>query len=123
MTIDERTATEAAVAAAVLDYFDGWFDGDAARMERALHPDLAKRALEPDGRSLDETTAAWMIDATGRGVGRHRDPGDRQIDVTVEDIHADIASATVRSAVYREYVHLARTAEGWKSVNTLWAPS
>ena len=123
MTIDERTAIEAAVVAAVLDYFDGWFDGDAARMERALHPDLAKRALEEDGRSLDETTAAWMVDATGRGVGRNRDPGDRQIDVTVEDIHATIASATVRSAVYREYVHLACTADGWKIVNTLWAPT
>lgn len=123
MTVDERTASEAAVVAAVLDYFDGWFDGDAARMERALHPDLAKRSLEPDGRSLDETTAAWMVDATGRGIGRDRDPGDRQIDVTVEDIHATIASATVRSAVYREYVHLARTADGWKIVNTLWAPT
>jgi hypothetical protein len=123
MTTDERTATEAAVIAAVLDYFDGWFDGDAARMERALHPDLAKRALQEDGRSLDETTAAWMVDATGRGVGRDRDPGDRQIDVTVADIHATIASATVRSAVYREYVHLARTTDGWKIVNTLWAPT
>ena len=123
MAVDEQTATESAVVAAVLDYFDGWFEGDAARMERALHPDLAKRALEEDGRSLDETTAAWMVDATGRGVGRDRDPGDRQIDVTVEDIHATIASATVRSAVYREYVHLARTADGWKIVNTLWAPT
>ena len=123
MTVDARTATEAAVVAAVLDYFEGWFDGDAARMERALHPDLAKRSLEPDGWSLNETTAAWMVDATGRGVGRDRDPGDRQIDVTVVDMHADIASATVRSAVYREYVHLARTADGWKIVNTLWAPT
>lgn len=122
MTIDEQTATEAAVVAVVLDYFEGWFDGDAARMERALHPDLAKRALEEDG-SLDETTAAWMVDATGRGVGRDRDPGDRQIDVRVEDMHGTIATATVRSAVYREYVHPDRTADGWKIVNTLWAPT
>jgi hypothetical protein len=123
MTVGEGTAAEAAVVDTVLDYFEGWFDGDAARMERALHPDPAKRALEQDGRTLDETTAAWMVDATGRGVGRDRDPGDRQIDVTVEDIHATIANVTVRSAVYREYVQLARTADGWKIVNTLWAPT
>jgi hypothetical protein len=123
MTLDERTAAEAAVVDTVLDYFEGWFDGDATRMERALHPDLAKRALEKDGWTLDETTAAWMVDATGRGVGRHRDPGDRQIDVTVDDIHGPIANVTVRSAVYREYVQLARTADGWKIVNTLWAPT
>jgi hypothetical protein len=123
MTLDERTAAEAAVVDTVLDYFEGWFDGDATRMERALHPDLAKRALEKDGWTLDETTAAWMVDATGRGVGRDRDPGDRQIGVTVDDIHGPIANVTVRSAVYREYVQLARTADGWKIVNTLWAPT
>jgi len=26
----------------------------------------------------------------------------------------------VRSAVYREYVHLVRTTDGWKIVNTLY---
>ena len=104
----------------VLDYFNGWFDGDAGRMERALHPGLAKRSLEGDGWSLDETTAEWMVDATKRGVGRERDPGDRQIVVLVEDIHDNIANVTVRSAVYREYVQLARTSERWKIVNTLW---
>ena len=69
MAVEERTTAEAAVVDAVLDYFEGWFDGDAGRMERALHPGLAKRGLEKDGRTLDETTAEWMIDATARGVG------------------------------------------------------
>lgn len=118
--VEERTVMEAAVVAAVLDYFEGWFDGDAVRMERALHPGLAKRSLEKDGHALDETTAEQMIDLTARGVGRQRDPGDPRIEVKVEDIYGAIANATVRSAVYREYVQLARTREGWKIVNTLW---
>jgi hypothetical protein len=120
MAVEERTAAEAAVVDAVLDYFEGWFDGDAGRMERALHPALAKRSLEKDGRTLNETTAAWMIDATARGLGRERDPGERRIEVEVVDFYGTIANATVRSAVYREYVHLVRTPEGWKIVNALW---
>jgi hypothetical protein len=120
MTVDERTAADTAVVDAVLDYFEGWFDGDAGRIERALHPGLAKRGFEKDGRTLDETTAEWMIDATARGVGGSRDPGDRQIEVEVEDVYGTIANVTVRSAVYREYVQLALTPEGWKIVNTLW---
>ncbi|MGH2922124.1 MAG: nuclear transport factor 2 family protein [Gaiellaceae bacterium] len=103
-----------------LDYFEGWFDGDGGRMARALHPGLAKRSLEKDGWALNETTAEWMIDATARGVGRERDPGDRRIEVEVVDVYGAIANATVRSAVYREYVQLVRTPEGWKIVNTLW---
>ena len=120
MTVDGQTTAEAAIVGVVLDYFEGWFDGDAARMEAALHPELAKRALEQDGRTLNETTAEWMIDATARGVGRDRDPGDRRIEVEVADVYGTIATAIVRSAVYREYVQLARTAEGWNIVNTLW---
>jgi hypothetical protein len=120
MAVEERTTAEAAIVEAVLDYFEGWFDGDAGRMERALHPGLAKRSLDKDGRTLNETTAALMIDATARGVGRERDPGDRRIEVEVVDIHGTIANATVQSAVYREYVQLVRTPEGWKIVNTLW---
>ncbi len=120
MAVEERTAAEAAVVTAVLDYFEGWFDGDAGRMERALHPGLAKRSLENDGRALDETSAEWMIAATARGVGRERDVGDRRIEVEVEDVHGTIANVTVRSAVYREYVHVVRTGEGLKIVNALW---
>ena len=61
-----------------------------------------------------------MIDATAQGHGKRRDPGDRRIEIDVEDVHGAIANVTVRSAVYREYVQLGRTAEGWKIVNTLW---
>jgi hypothetical protein len=120
MAAQVETTEETAVVQAVLDYFEGWFDGDPARMERALHPALAKRALLKDKSSLDETTAAWMIEATGRGVGKERDPGDRRIEVEVEDVYGEIANATVRSTVYREYIQLARTQVGWKIVNTLW---
>jgi Putative lumazine-binding len=121
MAVKERAAAETAVVSAVLDYFEGWFDGDAGRMERALHPGLVKRSLEEDGRALNETTAEWMVDATERGLGRERDPGDRRIEVEVVDVHGTIANATVRSAVYREYVQLVQTAEGWRIVNVLWA--
>jgi putative lumazine-binding protein len=86
----------------------------------AGHPGLAKRSRQEDGRALNETTAEWMIDATARGVGRELDPGDRRIEVEVADVHGAIASATVRSAVYREYVQLVETPEGWKIVNALW---
>jgi hypothetical protein len=116
-----HSADEAAVVAVALDYFEGWFDGDVRRMERALHPGLAKRALESDGRALNETTAEWMLESTARALGRERDPGDRRIEVEVEDLHGAIASVTVRSAVYREYLHLVRTSDGWKIVNALWA--
>ena len=109
----------AAVVATALDYFEGWFDGDAERMERALHPELAKR-----GPGLRTVTKAEMVTWTAAGEGKAKDPGrGRRIDVSVVDVHEEIASAVVDSDVYREYLHLVRTDDGWKIVNALWQSS
>ena len=109
-------AVRAEIVATALDYFEGWFDGDAARMERALHPALAKR-----GPELRTVTKEQMVAWTAEGEGKTEDSGPgRRIDVTVVDVHGDIASAVVDSDVYREYLHLVRTDTGWKIVNALW---
>jgi hypothetical protein len=117
-SIESGGTDEAAIVGAALDYFEGWFDGDADRMRRALHPELAKRAPTDDGWALNETSAQWMLDATAKHLAKGRDPG--RIDVAVADVYGNIASAIVTSAVYREYLHVVRTAEGWKLVNALW---
>jgi ketosteroid isomerase-like protein len=109
----------AAVVAAALDYFEGWFDGDEARMERALHPNFVKRRA---GDELGITTKERMLELTQRGDGKE-DAADRTLDVEVEDVYGDIASVTVRSAVYREYLHIVRTSDGWKIANALWRPT
>jgi hypothetical protein len=109
---------EDAIRSTVSDYFGGWFEGDAERMERALHPGLAKRS--PQNGRLDEDTAQTMIEATRAGVGTRHPPEKRGIDIDVADVHGGIATAVVQSQVYREYLHLARTEDGWKIVNALW---
>ncbi len=105
-----------AVVATVRDYFEGWFDGDPVRMERALHKDLVKRRA---GDDLGVTTKEQMLEFTRRGEGKE-DGVDRTLDIEVEDLYEDIASVTVRSAVYHEYVQLVRTRDGWKIANALW---
>ena len=74
MTAEKGEQTQALVAAA-LDYYEGWFDGEPQRMERALHPDLVKRSLASDGWSVDTISAREMVEATADGTGRTRDPG------------------------------------------------
>jgi hypothetical protein len=119
-------AERAAIERAALDYFEGWFGGDPVRMERALHPELVKRSLERDasGReTLRTITAELMIEATARGEGKNESPGDLHIEVEVEDVLGELANVTVRSVVYTEYLHLARTSGGWKIVNDVWQPT
>ena len=120
-TIDP--SDDAAIRACILDYFEGWFDGDERRMDRALHPGLAKHSLD-QGRTgsngLDLTTKDEMMEATKRGVGRTRDVPERNIRIEIAAISGNIASGIVHSAVYVEFVLLGRTAEGWRITGTLW---
>lgn len=123
--IDETVRAEdaAAIRACILDYFDGWFDGDATRMDQALHPGLAKHSLDQGpsrANGLDVTTKAEMVEATRQGVGRSRDVPDRAIRIDIAAISGTIASAIVHSAVYVEFVLLAWTRDGWRITGTLW---
>jgi hypothetical protein len=118
--VQSRTSGDvAAVVATARDYFEGWFDGDEARMESALHPNFVKRRA---GEELGITTKERMLELTRRGEGK-ADGADRTLAVDVADVHGDIANATVHSAVYHEYLHLVRTRSGWKIANALWEPA
>jgi hypothetical protein len=124
--VGRRHPDTAAIERTVLDYFEGWFGGDPVSMERALHPELVKRSLGTDAsgkETLRTMTAEWMIEATARGNGKNESPEDLRIEIEIEDVLGDLANITVRSAVYTEYLHLARTSEGWKIVNDLWQPT
>lgn len=113
------TSDQDLIVQTALDYFEGWFDGDVSRMERALHPDLAKRwSAEADGR-LRTLTKVSMVELTAAGAGS-ADATDRRLDVVVLDVEQEIASVVVRSAPYYEYLHLVRTREGWRIVNALY---
>jgi hypothetical protein len=111
------------IIATAHDYFDGYFDGDVARMQRALHPDLVKRSPgQGQASTLAFITAEQMIAWTSEGLGVEIAKGlaDRTIEVEVFDIQGDIASVLVRSQPYHEYLHLVRTRDGWKIANALY---
>ena len=112
-----------AIIATVMDYFEGWFNADVTRMERALHPNLVKRgvrAIATGAELLSPSTAAQMINWTREGEGKAERPADLAIKVHVDDVYGQIATATVYSAVYIEYVQLVQTLEGWRIVSALY---
>ncbi len=116
-------ADEEAILATVSDYVEGWFDGDATRMQRALHPELMKRCRGVEGDdpdALETLTAREMIDATAEGLGRGEDAVDRQIEVEIEYLSGDIASVTCLNHRYVDLLHLIRMPEGWRIVNAAW---
>lgn len=125
VTVHHATAADsAAIRALVLDYALGWYDGDPARMERALHPQLAKRSVVQDsaGRArLAVMTAERLMGEARSGVGRRVPAGVRRTDVRILDVYGDIASVRGDMHGWVDYFQVARMDGQWKVVNVLWA--
>ena len=114
---------KSAIVATVRDYWEGWFGGDAGRMERAVHPRLTKTGVVLDAsgpRITGSMTAADMIGWTRAGEGVAQKPADTAVTIAISDLYHEIATVTVHSGIYREYLHLAKTPAGWKILNALY---
>jgi len=120
----QTAADSAAIRATALDYIDGWYAGDGARMERALHPELAKRRVATDPRSsrsmLIQMSALTLINGTRGGGGSQIPAAERKDEVTILDIFQGAASVRVRAASWVDYMHLAKWNGRWVIVNVLW---
>jgi hypothetical protein len=123
---DQRAADSAAVTRTARDYIEGAYAGDAARMDRALHPELTKVLLthHPEtGRPLlYRIGASNLVEGTRAGLGNL--PEDRRhIAVEIYDISRDMAALKVTSAMYVDHLQIAKVNGEWKIVNVLWVPN
>jgi hypothetical protein len=112
-----------AVRSVVMDYLEGWFEGDAARMDRALHPEFVKRCRGIEGDdpdALETLSAREMIDATADGEGRREDAPDRRIEIRIDHLSGGIASVQCFCHRYVDLLHLVDMPEGWRIVNAAW---
>lgn len=116
-------ADSAAIRQAALDYIEGYYEGDGDRMERALHPELAKRIVRTDerGRSqLGQMGAMTLVAATRAGGGRDIPAAERRADVRILDVYEGAASARIDASGWVDYLHLAKWNGRWVIVNVLW---
>ena len=117
-------ADAAAIKQAALDYIEGWYEGNAERMERALHPELAKRIVRTDAKSgrssLGQMSALSLVLGTRNGGGKNTPKEKQQKDVTILDVYENAACAKVVASDWIDYLHLARWNGRWVIVNVLW---
>lgn len=122
-TSAQSAADENAIKQTALDYIEGWYEGNAERMERALHPELAKRIVRTnaEGNSrLDQMSAMSLVLGTRRGGGKNTPKERQEKEVSILDVYENAASVKVVATDWIDYLHMARFGGRWVIVNVLW---
>jgi ketosteroid isomerase-like protein len=108
---------------AAVDYIEGWFEGDADRVDRVLHPRFVRRIAAVSVAGDDffwPQDRAEFLEATRRGGDKATPAGERRIKATVRDLARTTAVVRVDSAYSVEYLSLVKLRDRWQILNVLW---
>lgn len=118
------SADEAAIKKPASDYIEGWYTGNADRMESALYPELAKRMVYTDphtGKTVfNHMGAMALVERTRAGVGTKIPADRRQEEITILDRFNNAAVVRIVASDWVDYLEEAKIDGQWKIVNVLW---
>ncbi len=113
-----------AIKSAAMDYVEGWYQGDAERMAKSLHPDLVKRTVRELSKTgqplLNHISKTTLVEYTRAGGGKDTPKDKLFYEVVVLDVYKGMATVKGVSANYVDYLHLAKWNGQWMIVNILW---
>jgi hypothetical protein len=113
-----------AVRRAALDYVESVYDVNPEKVERSVHPDLAKRGFfikqGETAYSAHIMTFAQLVELAKNYNKNGRVPKDAPKEVVVFEVSDQTASAKVTASWGIDYLHLAKYDGQWKIINILW---
>jgi hypothetical protein len=112
-----------AVKATCFDYIDGQLEGNPDRVARALHPDLAKRAVIGDTPyerfGLRRMSKEELVELTKQGALK-TPAAEWNRTCTVLDIVGNAASVRLETPWFVDHFHMGNFGDRWLIVNALW---
>lgn len=126
-TVEEAARAEQleAIRQAILDYADGLYNVDPSRIERSVHPELAKvgywrpsadtwyRTTRQDYDKMIELAGTWNADG-------HVDAETAPREIVLLDVMDQTASARLVAEWGIDYLHLAKIEGRWLIMNVIW---
>jgi len=112
---------KAAIAVAAQNYMDAYYTADAARMQKALHPDFHKRTLQTvnGNTEISEDTVQSMVEGVRLGSGKEIPIAERVKKIEVLDVYRDSASVKVVTGRWIDYMHLSKLNGEWRVLDVV----
>jgi len=112
------------VRQAILDYVEGVYQVEPARIERSVHPNLSKhgywREKGKEGYTTGKMSFAELVEVAKNWNKSGKLPKDAPKEITIFDVQDQTASAKLVAAWGTDYFHLAKYEGKWMIVNVLW---
>ena len=120
-TVSDREA----VRLAVLDYVEGFYEGDTARLVRSVSPEVRKYGYyraKPGGPYVGEAMPfpEFLSYANRIKTGRSRTPPNAVKDIVLFDVQDQTASAKLTAWWGSDYLLLAKDKGRWIILEVLW---
>jgi len=114
-----------AVRRAALDYLEGFYEGDSAKIVRSVRPDVRKAGYYVARGSAayvaEEMPFAAMIEYTNNfRKGGRTTPATAPREVSVGEVNDQTATAKVTAWWGIDYLQLAKYDGKWMIVNVMW---
>ena len=119
----QSDADREAIKRTALNYAEGWYEGDAAKMESSLSADLAKRIVRTNAQGqsgLGQMTALTLVQGTRQGSGKETPKDQQQKDVTILDVFGGAATVKLEMRDWIDYMHIGKMNGKWVIINVLW---
>jgi hypothetical protein len=113
------TSDQAAIRATITDYIESYYTGDAARMERSLHPHYLKHTISGVDGTLKMTEKTGLQMVQDVRSGKAVPASERKAQINILDVSDDIASAKLVTPHWTDYMTLARWNGQWKIVSVV----
>jgi hypothetical protein len=121
--VAQADAEKEAIKRTALNYAEGWYEGNAEKMESALHPDLAKRIVRTNDKGqsrLGQMSAMSLVQGTRAGSGKQTPKEEQQKDVTILDMMGGAATVKLEMRDWVDYMHIGKFNGKWVIINVLW---
>lgn len=119
----QTDADREGIKRAALNYAEGWYEGNADKMESSLSPDLAKRIVRTNDKgqsNLGQMTAMSLVQGTRSGFGKQTPKDEQQKDVTILDVFGGAATVKLEMRDWIDYLHVGKFNGKWVIINVLW---
>ncbi len=119
----QSDADSEAIKRTALNYAEGWYEGNADKMENSLHPHLAKRIVRTNDKgqsNLGQMTALELVQGTRAGSGKKTPAAEQQKTVTILDVLGGAATVKLEMRDWVDYMHLGKFNGKWVIINVLW---